>query len=100
MGKLNRHAIDNGNITSDVLVESNYDSIPDPDITPLKSFDDDEMDHILEFFHLENDDDLLNFYLQTLQAWLVVAPPSKFYTVYTVLFHKDGGDNVAVKNCM
>ena len=33
-----------------------------------------------------------------LQAWLVVAPPSKFYTVSTVLFHKDGGANVSVKN--
>ena len=30
----------------------------------------------------------------------MVAPPSKFYTVSTVLFHKDGGANVAVKNCM
>ena len=30
----------------------------------------------------------------------MVAPPSKFYTVSTVLFHKDGGANVAVTNCM
>ena len=35
-----------------------------------------------------------------LQAWLVVAHPSEFNTVSTVLFHKDGGANVAVKNCM
>ena len=30
----------------------------------------------------------------------MVAPPSKLYTVYTVLFHKDGGANVVVTNCM
>ena len=30
----------------------------------------------------------------------MVAPPSKFYTVSTVLFHKDRGANVAVKICM
>ena len=40
MGKLNNHAIDNGDVkipTSDVPVESNYDSVPDPDTTPIKS---------------------------------------------------------------
>ena len=31
---------------------------------------------------------------------MVVAPPSKFYTVSTMLFHKDEGANVAVTNCM
>ena len=30
----------------------------------------------------------------------MVAPLSKFYTVSTVLFHKYGGSNVAVTNCM
>ena len=30
----------------------------------------------------------------------MVAPISKFYILYTVLFHKDGGANVAVTNCM
>ena len=30
----------------------------------------------------------------------MVATPSIFYTFYTVLFHKDGGANVAVTNCM
>ena len=30
----------------------------------------------------------------------MVAPPSKFYTVSTALFHKYGGANVAVTNCM
>ena len=36
MGKLNHHAINNGDITSDVPVESSYDSVPDPDTTPIK----------------------------------------------------------------
>ena len=30
----------------------------------------------------------------------MVAPSSKFYSVSTVLFHKYGGPDVAVKNCM
>ena len=30
----------------------------------------------------------------------MVAPNSKLHTVSTVLFHKYGGANVAVKNCM
>ena len=28
------------------------------------------------------------------------APPSKYYTASTVLFHKYGGENVVVTNCM
>ena len=49
MGKLNHHVIENGDFkipTSDFPVESNYDSVPDPDTTPIKSIDDDEMDHL------------------------------------------------------
>ena len=42
--------------TSDVPVESNYESVPDPETTSIKSIDDDEMDHLLEFFHSEHDD--------------------------------------------
>ena len=71
MVKLNHHAIDNGDIiipTSDVLVESNYDSVPDPDTTPIKSIDDDEMERLLEFFHSEHDDDLLYVDLHMFQA--------------------------------
>ena len=30
----------------------------------------------------------------------MVAPPTKFYTLSTVLLHKDGGVNVALTNCM
>ena len=55
---------------------------------------------ILELFHSENDDDILDVEIHMLQAWLVVAPPSKFYTVSTVLFHKYGGAKVAVGNYM
>ena len=58
------------------------------------------MDHLLEFFQSEHDDDLLDVDLQMLQACLVVAPPTNFYTVSNVLFHKDRGANVAVTNCM
>ena len=47
MRKLNHHTIDNGDITSDVPFESSYDSVPYPDTTPIKSIDDDEMDHLL-----------------------------------------------------
>ena len=103
MGKIDHHAIDIFDVkilTSDVPVESKYDSVPDPDTTPIKSIDDDEMGHLVEFFHWEHDDDLLDVDLQMLQAWLVVAPPSNFYTVSTVLFHKDWGANIAVINWM
>ena len=56
------------------------------------------MDHLLQFFHSKHDIYLLDVDLQVFQDRLVVAPPSKFYTVYTVLFHKYGGENVAVTN--
>ena len=68
MGKLNHHSIDNGDITSDVPVEPSYDSVPYPDTTPIKSIDDDVMDHLLQFFHSEHDDDFLDVELQMLQA--------------------------------
>ena len=68
MGKLNHHVINNGDITSDVPVESSYDSVPDPDTTPIKSINDDVMDHLLELFHSEHDEDLLDVELQMLQA--------------------------------
>ena len=68
MGKLNHTAIYNGAITSDVPVESSYDSVPYPDTTPIKSIDDNEIGHLLEFFHSEHDDDLLDVDLHMLQA--------------------------------
>ena len=63
MGNINHHAIDNvdDNITTSVFpVESNYESVPDPYTTPIKSIDDYEMDHLLEFFNSEHDEDLLD----------------------------------------
>ena len=54
------------------------------------------MDHLLEFLHSEHDDDILDVDLQMIQAWLVVATFSKFYTVSTELFHKYGGLNFSV----
>ena len=71
MGRLNHHSIVNGNVkipTSDFPIESNSESVPDPDTTPIKSIDDDEMDNLLEFFHSEHDDNLLDVDLQMLQA--------------------------------
>ena len=44
MEKINHRAIDNGDVkfpTSDFPVESNYESVLDPDTTPIKSIDDD-----------------------------------------------------------
>ena len=71
MGKLNHHVIDNGDVkisTSDVSLESNYDSVPDPYTTTIKSIDDYEMDHLLEVFHSEHDDNILDVDLQMLQS--------------------------------
>ena len=31
---------------------------------------------------------ILDVYIHMIQDWLVVLPPSIFYTVYNVLFHK------------
>ena len=103
MGRLNHHAIDNGDVevpNSDFPVESHSESVTDPDTTPIESIYDDGMDHLLELFHSKNDEDILDVELQMLQAWLVAAPPSEFNTVSTVLFHKYGGKNIAVTNCM
>ena len=68
--------------------------------TAIKSIYYDEIDHLLEFFHTENDDDLLYVDLQILQSWLVVATSSNIYAVYTFFSHKDGGANVTVTDCM
>ena len=62
MERLNHHAIDNGDVkvhTSDSPFESSYESVPDPDTTPIRSIEDDEMYHLLEFFHSEHDEDIL-----------------------------------------
>ena len=70
-GKLNYHAIDSGDVkipTSDFLFEYKFESVPDIETTTIKSIDDDETHHLLEFFHSEHDEDLLNIDLQMFQA--------------------------------
>ena len=71
MGRLNYHDIDNSDVkfpTSEFTVESNSESVPDPDTTSIKSIDDDEIDHLLGFFHSEHDEDLLYVDLHIIQA--------------------------------
>ena len=58
------------------------------------------MDQLLELFHSEHDDDILDVEIHVLQSWLVVNPTSKVYTVSTVFFNEYGGANVTVKNCI
>ena len=77
MGNLNHHAIYNGDVkipTSEFQVEYNSELVPDSGTTMIKSIDDYWMDHLLELFHLEHDEDLIDVNLQMIQAWLVVAP--------------------------
>ena len=62
-GGLNQHDIYNDAVEfhpSYSPFESNSESVPDLETTLIKSIDDDEMDHILELIHPENDDDLLD----------------------------------------
>ena len=54
-----------------------YESVPDPDTTPIKLIDDDEMDYLLESFHSESDDNIFYFDLQMMQTLLVVVNFSK-----------------------
>ena len=54
MGRLNNYSIDNGGVEvnlSYLTSESNYESVPYPDTTPIKSIDYGEIDHLLEIFH-------------------------------------------------
>ena len=53
---------------SEFPVEFNSESVPDPETTPIKSIDDDEMDHLLELFHSGHDDDLMGVDFQMLEA--------------------------------
>ena len=103
MGRLNHHAINNGDVEvhpSYFPVEFNSELVTDIETTPIKSIDDDEMDHLLEFFHSEHDKDIMDVDIDILQYLLVFAPPSKFYTVSTLLFHKYVGVNSSVTNFM
>ena len=56
------------------------------------------MYQLLELFHLEHCDDLLDGYIHTLQALLLLYPYSKMYTVSTVFIHNNVGANIGVKN--
>ena len=50
MGILNHYAIDNSDVkypNSEFTVEFSSESVSDLDTTPIKSIDDDEMDHLL-----------------------------------------------------
>ena len=70
MGRLNHHSIGNGDVKvrpSYFPVEFNSESVLDPDTTPIKSIYDDEMDHLLEFFHSEHGDGILDVDLQMIQ---------------------------------
>ena len=54
MERLNIIAIGNSDVKVSPFIfpaGSNSGSIPAPETTPIKSIDDDEMDHLLEFFH-------------------------------------------------
>ena len=101
MGRLNNHAIDNGDVEVYPLeypFESTSNSVPYLDNTSIKSIYDDEIDQFVEFFHSDHYENLLDTDLFMLQAWPVVALYLKFYTVSTVLFNKYVRENVGVKN--
>ena len=69
--RVSHHTIDNGEVkfhNSDLPIEFNSESVPYPYTTPIKSIYDDEMDHILELLHSENDEDILDIDIYMLQA--------------------------------
>ena len=70
MGRLNHHAIDNGDVeayNSGYQFESTSESVPDIDITLIKSIYNYEMEQLLELFHSDNDDDILDVDLHMIQ---------------------------------
>ena len=69
MGRVNHHAFDNVDIEvhpSEFPFGFNYEYVPDPDTTPIKSIDDYEMDHMIELFHSEHDEYIFDVDLQML----------------------------------
>ena len=71
MGRLNHHAIDNIDVEvhpSYFPAEYNSESVPDPSTTTIKPIDDNSMDHLMDFLHSDNDDDILDVDLQMLQS--------------------------------
>ena len=70
-GIINYHAIDNGDVEvhpSEIPFQYNSESVPDPNTTLVKSIDDGEKDHLLELFHSEHYDNILDINLQMLQT--------------------------------
>ena len=68
--RLNHHSIYNGYVkvpNSEFPVEFNYESVSDPDTPLIKSIGDDEMDHLMVFFHSEYDEYILDVDIQMLQ---------------------------------
>ena len=77
MGGINNHVVDNGDVevqTLDFLFESSSESVPDLDTTPIKSSYEDEMNQVMELFHSEYENNILDVDLQMLQDWQVVPP--------------------------
>ena len=71
MGRPNHPAINNGDVEvhpSEYPFECTSEYVTYPDKTPIKSIDDDEMNHLLELFHSENNDYILDVDLHMLQA--------------------------------
>ena len=70
MGRLNYHYVDNDNAgvyPSEYPFEYTSSFVPYPGNTLIKLIDDNEIDQLLEFFHSEHDDNLLDFNIQMLQ---------------------------------
>ena len=69
MGILNHNDIDIFDVYIDSLefpFEFYSEPVPDQDTTPIKSIDDDEMDHFLELFQSDHDDDIFDVDLHML----------------------------------
>ena len=95
--RLNHHAVDNDDVdvyASGYLLESTSESVPEPDDDSIKSIYDDYMYQILELFHSEHDENILNVDLQMLQDLIVIVHYKTKYTDSTVFFHKYVGSNL------
>ena len=69
MGGRNHNFVDNGDVEvqpSEFPVEFNSESVSYTDTTPIKSNYDDEMDYILELYHSEHYEYLLDVDIQML----------------------------------
>ena len=75
-------------------MESTSESVPEPDDDSIKSIYDDYMYQILELFHSEHDENILNVDLHMIQALIVIVHYKTNYTDSTVFFHKYVGSNL------